>query len=1277
MDFARAFTTAFCSVFLLTALAFAVTPTTVISMTPVSGEDTTGDTTYVLSPTDLGKLAVNDGVQGQADALHRYAIQGYWPTSYYENKYLEVLFCSCQECQDSVPLCSQITGADITVDWSKFCNITSARIRVWDESSQSWVDNSIPVPTSNYNDITSSVDIFSFINTPSDANSLKARFQAAWLLDNTGAKTFHDLIKADIEYSINPCGSYSTDETCTAYNSDERCPDCQWCSECNDNHQSTTARCINDNVNCGYQCVKDSCGAECASDSDCPVAECIGNTRYILDDCDTEEGCVCEYEEKGEDCDAYDGTYRTTETRTVDFDQCNTIEQRKFETRDYYCTIGGCEYDVTSVEWRDIEGTKEPKADETPCEDGYYCTVDDMCSNGECHSGSPRDCSDGNECTTDSCNDDTNMCVNAPKDQGTECGFPRDCPESEICEKDYQFGDPLSPFELYFPADGHDTCDGSGHCIEYSCQSTGKECEEDCGAACEENDDCVVTNTCTCDNIYQTRTGTCDTEETCSCNYGPWVDGTCLQSYENCHAECYDNTQCTGGLIGNYCNYDGECLCSCSCGYTQIYCPEAGEHDGVCYYGERGCDDEGCTLTQKQMCYEDECDPETGPHDTVGPVVSDLQIERQCKDFTITGTATDGCSNVAGAEFYIDSCPEGDGEPMSASDGSFDSSEEDVEGQFNAATFAEGNFDSGIFTLYVNAQDSSENWGSCATKEFCVDSTDPDIEKTYGSPFYSDDENDYIKSTTEITLTATDDPTCVDSGISATYYRYCKISEEEDEMVESIMQVEGCEYVCDGDWVAYESPFKIEDGEGLYQIEFKTIDNYCNEECGTQTVVVDDSPPETEKDGNWCTCTSDGCNYDHLIFDDNVFTLSAEDEPDDFHSGVDSVTYRYCTYNPETDGDDEEEECGEECMNDCSYECQGDWHNISGDETSFSITGPDGLYYVEYYSTDNLGNKEQKKCEVDLMNNTIFSGFSSSIPSHTQIDDFTVDVTDMAPCLENAVCSYRIFNGSVCGDWTTWEERECNAPLLVDVGGCCDETDGDCRCGVKDITVETKIEACQGHSATGSKTYHIDFVNPPATLVGTSGTYAGPDVEILIDTNKPSECRFDTSDKWFDDMAYEMETDDNFHHSYLLEGLADGEYTYYYRCQDLLGNAMPWALPIMFMVDSEQDMVASPSGGSPVFYGFSYSGGGSVTTTTAKTTTTFQAPAPSTTTTIRQEVAEVQAAAENEPYVPPYGTVLQGPTSPITGFVTSVTKDPAPILGVITAIIAIALLLIL
>jgi len=90
----------------------------------------------------------------------------------------------------------------------------------------------------------------------------------------------------------------------------------------------------------------------------------------------------------------------------------------------------------------------QPKPNGAICDDGLFCTVNDVCIVGVC-GGPARSCDDSNTCTTDSCNEDLDKCQNTwPACNlidgccGPECNSTNDpdCPSAVVCWKgEYQY----------------------------------------------------------------------------------------------------------------------------------------------------------------------------------------------------------------------------------------------------------------------------------------------------------------------------------------------------------------------------------------------------------------------------------------------------------------------------------------------------------------------------------------------------------------------------------------------------------------------------------------------------------------------------------------------------------------------------------------------------------------------------------------------------------------------------------------------------------------------
>ncbi|UCG34061.1 MAG: hypothetical protein JSU68_05380, partial [Phycisphaerales bacterium] len=68
----------------------------------------------------------------------------------------------------------------------------------------------------------------------------------------------------------------------------------------------------------------------------------------------------------------------------------------------------------------------------TDCDDGLWCNGMETCVAGTCQPGTPPDCSDGLECTVDSCDEENDLCVNTPDD--TVCDDGLWCNGAETCD---------------------------------------------------------------------------------------------------------------------------------------------------------------------------------------------------------------------------------------------------------------------------------------------------------------------------------------------------------------------------------------------------------------------------------------------------------------------------------------------------------------------------------------------------------------------------------------------------------------------------------------------------------------------------------------------------------------------------------------------------------------------------------------------------------------------------------------------------------------------------
>ncbi len=135
-------------------------------------------------------------------------------------------------------------------------------------------------------------------------------------------------------------------------------------------------------------------------------------------------------------------------------------------------------------------------ADNTICNDGKFCTANDVCTSGVCGGGA-RDCSDGIACTDDNCDETNDKCVNAPND--SDCSDGLYCNGAEKCDAllDCQAGTSVN-------------CDDGNECTTDSCSESLKACENTKVA-----DNTACTGGACCSGICQIGITTCPTTVKC------------------------------------------------------------------------------------------------------------------------------------------------------------------------------------------------------------------------------------------------------------------------------------------------------------------------------------------------------------------------------------------------------------------------------------------------------------------------------------------------------------------------------------------------------------------------------------------------------------------------------------------------------------------------------------------------------------------------------------------------------------------------------------------
>jgi hypothetical protein len=251
-------------------------------------------------------------------------------------------------------------------------------------------------------------------------------------------------------------------------------------------------------------------------------------------------------------------------------------------------------------------------ANTVPCNDGDTCTVNDACEGGVCAPGGPKDCSDGNLCTSDSC-DSKSGCGHKPK--SGECDDGSACTQGDTCAFGYcQGGKGLEC------GDGNvctlDGCDPKVGCTHTSATTACNDAN-----ACTEGDKCID-SACAGGPKKSCDDGEACTDDSCDPKLGcVWLPTA---------ATCTDGNACTSGdaCKGGFCKPASATQCDDGNPCTTDSCnPKSGCvatpnnqpcNDGDACTGTDACEGGACKggpavgCNDGNPCTDDSCDVKTG-----------------------------------------------------------------------------------------------------------------------------------------------------------------------------------------------------------------------------------------------------------------------------------------------------------------------------------------------------------------------------------------------------------------------------------------------------------------------------------------------------------------------------------------------------------------------------------------------------------------------------------------------------------------------------------------
>jgi hypothetical protein len=216
------------------------------------------------------------------------------------------------------------------------------------------------------------------------------------------------------------------------------------------------------------------------------AGECDDGNACTTDEC-TVEGCRNNAVIEGTTCD--DGKYCTAGDRCVG-GVCRPVATRGCSEVEDACNFAVCDEEADQC-------VKQPKTNGASCEDGLFCTAVEQCADGVCQVVAMRDCSDGNDCTMDTCQEVLG-CQHQNQPKGIQEGNPGDASCDNGIDDDC---DLLTDFEedpdcrSCLPGD---PCGDNNPCTDDSCtQGLCRHQNKADGTSCEDGFYCTTSKTCT------------------------------------------------------------------------------------------------------------------------------------------------------------------------------------------------------------------------------------------------------------------------------------------------------------------------------------------------------------------------------------------------------------------------------------------------------------------------------------------------------------------------------------------------------------------------------------------------------------------------------------------------------------------------------------------------------------------------------------------------------------------------------------------------------------
>ncbi len=312
------------------------------------------------------------------------------------------------------------------------------------------------------------------------------------------------------------------------------------------------------------------------------VVECEAIGQcYLGGVCDPETG-ECTTPAKPDNSPCHDGDFCTL------LDVC--VEGQCVGGDSVVCTALDACHDAGVCDTETGRCSNPIKADETPCNDGNLCTQTDICVEGICRGNDPVTCLPSDQChNAGQCDLETGVCSNPAKPDGVQCQDDSHCTENDACLAGVCESGPAVVCEAL------DDCHVAGVCDEEIGGCSNPTAEN--GTACDdgnsetEGDACVggicLGGGCSCTGV-----------NTCCDGCHPVADSDGLACQDG--DACTESDVCSEGVcVGESIDCDDDNLCTDNWCDSVLGCLEEYRNGVVCEDGD------GCTIGD--VCFEGVC----------------------------------------------------------------------------------------------------------------------------------------------------------------------------------------------------------------------------------------------------------------------------------------------------------------------------------------------------------------------------------------------------------------------------------------------------------------------------------------------------------------------------------------------------------------------------------------------------------------------------------------------------------------------------------------------